>query len=63
VVIFGPSDPLRWKPLGSRVRIVRPELDCQPCFEIEPDNCAQPACLTDATLESVLTAFDQVFKG
>lgn len=62
VVIFGPADPERWKPLGSRVQIVRPELDCHPCFEIEPENCAQPACLTDTTLESVLTAFDQVYK-
>ena len=61
VVIFGPADPVRWKPLGSRVQIVHPELDCQPCFEIEPDNCALPVCLTDATLESVLTAFDQVY--
>lgn len=62
VVIFGPADPERWKPLGPRVQIVRPELDCHPCFEIEPENCAQPACLTDTTLESVLTAFDQVYK-
>ncbi|MGD9024908.1 MAG: glycosyltransferase family 9 protein, partial [Desulfobacterales bacterium] len=57
VVIFGPADPLRWKPLGPGVEIVRPELDCNPCFEIEPENCTEPACLTDATLESVLTAF------
>ncbi|MGD8459280.1 MAG: glycosyltransferase family 9 protein [Desulfobacterales bacterium] len=63
VVIFGPADPLRWKPLGPGVEIVRPELDCNPCFEIEPENCTEPACLTDATLESVLTAFNQVFKG
>ena len=62
VVIFGPADPVRWKPIGPRVQIVRPELDCQPCFEIEPDNCALPACLTDATLETVLTVFDQVYQ-
>ena len=63
VIIFGPADPLRWKPTGPRIQIVRPELDCQPCFEIEPENCTEPACLTDAALQSVLTAFDQVFKG
>jgi ADP-heptose:LPS heptosyltransferase len=63
VVIFGPADPVRWKPPGPRVQIVRPDLDCQPCFEIETDNCTEPACLTDATLESVLAAFDEVFKG
>jgi len=61
-VIFGPSDPVRWRPLGPRVEIVRPELDCTPCFEIEPENCARPACVADVSLESVLIAFDQVFK-
>ncbi len=60
VVIFGPADPQRWKPVGPRVQIVRPKLECNPCFEIEAQNCDQPACLADATLESVLTAFDQV---
>ena len=63
VIIFGPADPLRWKPTGPRIQIVRPELDCQPCFEIEPENCTEPACLTDAALQSVLNAFDQVFEG
>jgi ADP-heptose:LPS heptosyltransferase len=62
VVIFGPADPARWKPLGPRVQIVQPELDCQPCFEIEPENCAQPECLVNATLESVLSAFNQLYK-
>jgi ADP-heptose:LPS heptosyltransferase len=62
VVIFGPADPKRWMPVGPRVQIVRPVLDCRPCFELEPENCTQPACLTDATLETVLLAFDQVYK-
>jgi ADP-heptose:LPS heptosyltransferase len=63
VVIFGPADPKRWKPPGPRVQIVRPALDCEPCFEVEANNCDQPACLTDATLESVLQAFDDVYMS
>ena len=62
VVIFGPADPVRWKPLGPRVQIVRPELDCQPCFEIEPENCAQPECLANASTKSALSAFNQLYK-
>jgi ADP-heptose:LPS heptosyltransferase len=61
VVVFGPTDPARWTPPGLRVQVVRPALDCEPCFEIEPHNCDRPACLTDATLESVLQAFDGVY--
>lgn len=60
-VIFGPADPVRWKPLGPNVEIVHPELDCRPCFEIESENCSEPRCLTDASLESVLKAFDHVY--
>ena len=62
VVIFGPTDPIRWRPVGPRVEIVQPELDCTPCFEIEPENCARPACLADASLESVLVAFDRLYR-
>jgi ADP-heptose:LPS heptosyltransferase len=61
VVIFGPADPVRWKPLGPRVQIVHPELDCHPCFEIESENCSEPRCLADASLESVLKALDHVY--
>jgi ADP-heptose:LPS heptosyltransferase len=62
VVIFGPSDPVRWAPLGPHVQIVRPELNCNPCFEIEPENCPEPKCATDAKLDSVLKAFYRVYK-
>jgi ADP-heptose:LPS heptosyltransferase len=61
VVIFGPTDPLRWKPAGPRVEIVRPELDCNPCFEIEPENCPEPRCLTDASVEAAVRAFERAY--
>jgi ADP-heptose:LPS heptosyltransferase len=62
VAIFGPADPVRWKPLGPRVQIVHPELDCQPCFEIEPENCARPECLANASTQSVLSAFNLLYQ-
>jgi ADP-heptose:LPS heptosyltransferase len=63
VVIFGPADPKRWKPPGRRVKIVRPALDCHPCFEIEPKNCDKPECLADASLETVVEALDEVYQS
>jgi ADP-heptose:LPS heptosyltransferase len=63
VVIFGPADPMRWKPPGPRIKIVRPSLDCHPCFEIEPENCDEPECLADASLETVVEAFVYVYQG
>jgi len=45
--IFGPADPVRWMPLGPWVSVVRPAVDCEPCFEIQRHNCDgdRPRCL------------------
>lgn len=45
LAIFGPSDPLRWRPIGNKVDILRSGLGCRPCFEVEKENCANPVCL------------------
>ena len=62
VVIFGPADPARWKPNGPSVGIVRPELECLPCFEIEASNCPTPKCLDDTIPQAVIEAFSQVYN-
>jgi ADP-heptose:LPS heptosyltransferase len=56
VVIFGPSDPVRWQPRGPAVAIVRPPLDCTPCFETAGENCSAPDCLAQVTPANVLEA-------
>jgi hypothetical protein len=62
VVIFGPSDPGRWRPNGDFVEIVRPRLKCRPCFETETNNCAEPACLEGVGSAEVLGAFDRALR-
>ena len=56
-VIFGPADPIRWTPVGRAVEIVRPDLECRPCFETEKANCGDPKCLTKTTPQQVIQAF------
>jgi ADP-heptose:LPS heptosyltransferase len=56
-VIFGPADPSRWTPVGRAVEIVRPELECRPCFETEKANCGDPKCLTKTTPQQIIRAF------
>jgi len=59
-VIFGPSDPLRWKPVGN-VRILRPaDLNCTPCFETEKKNCADPVCLHRTSADMVLQMIREI---
>ncbi len=60
VAVFGPSDPLRWRPLGKRVAVVRPELTCSPCFEKEKKNCQKPVCIKDTRPEEVLRAWKKI---
>lgn len=59
VVIFGPSDPMRWRPMGRSVEVVRPSLDCSPCFETAGENCADEGCLTRITVQDVEAAFER----
>ena len=45
VVLFGPSDPDLWRPLGPLVGVVRTHAPCSPCTHGAPFNCRQPRCL------------------
>jgi len=60
VVIFGPTDPARWRPLGSAVEVVQPPLECVPCFEEEAANCAAENCLAATMPEAVLGALERI---
>jgi ADP-heptose:LPS heptosyltransferase len=60
-VIFGPADPQRWTPVGLAVQIVRPGLQCRPCFETEPANCDDPQCLAGTSPQKVLETFYSVY--
>jgi heptosyltransferase III len=57
VVIFGPSDPKRWKPFGRSVAVVRHETDCTPCFETGTAECKEMKCLEHTTPEMVIGTF------
>lgn len=60
-VIFGPADPARWTPIGRAVRVVRPGLQCRPCFESDPANCDDPQCLAALHPQKVVEAFYKVY--
>jgi ADP-heptose:LPS heptosyltransferase len=62
VVIFGPTDPMRWRPRGGSVEIVQPPLDCRPCFETAAENCATADCLGRITPGDVMEAFQRVVR-
>lgn len=61
-VVFGPSDPDRWKPLGPVVAVVRPDLDCSPCHEDNETPCDSPKCFKEISPQMVYTAFCRLIQ-
>ena len=59
VVLFGPSDPLLWKPLGPGVKILSRGLMCSPCPQEEWKNCPERRCLLGISVEEALFAADE----
>lgn len=58
LVLYGPSDPLVWRPLGKRLYQLSLGLGCSPCF---PDVCEERACLDKGSLlERLLPLLDHL---
>ena len=56
LVIFGPSDPIRWRPIGEKVEVIR-GVDCEPCFEIKDKNCLDPMCFNAIRVRDVFEKY------
>jgi heptosyltransferase-3 len=56
VAIFGPSDPVRWSPVGPQVSLVRAPAECSPCTTDEMHACRQRICLDAIAVSTVLEA-------
>ena len=67
VAVFGPSDPLRYAPSGSRDRVVRIDLPCAPCNRIRlpPSRCVghTPDCLAGISADQVFDAAVEVLRA
>ncbi len=50
VALFGPTDPRRTGPYGSRHAVIRKELPCSPCFR---KTCPTRECMEGITVEEV----------
>lgn len=60
IVLFGPTAPSRWGPVGAAHRALSLELDCAPCSNTGGARCPRPdraqACLQDLEVAPVLEA-------
>ena len=53
VALFGPTAPWRTGPYGKEHRVIRPEMNCSPCFRRQ---CADRCCMDKIQPESVVQA-------
>ncbi len=57
LILFGPSDPNKWRRAGARHRIIRKNLPCSPCSIFGYHKlCRDIPCMTNITVAEVLTA-------
>ncbi|UCD89766.1 MAG: glycosyltransferase family 9 protein [Desulfobacterales bacterium] len=59
VVVFGPSDFVVWRPIGRSVSILKPDLDCNPCFATD-NRCNDWKCF-DRTIPEMV--FDVLMES
>lgn len=63
VAIFGPSNPLLWKPLGATVELVSAAVDCAPCLPDTMHRCTEGKCLDAVNLNDVVAACRRVLSA
>jgi len=66
VALFGPSNPDRYGPLGTKSRVLRIDLPCSPCGQVRlpPERCRGhvPDCLHGIDVDSVVAAVDELLN-
>ncbi len=55
VALFGPTDPRRHVPPSDKIKVVRKELSCAPCYK---SKCKTVKCMNLITVDDVLAAVD-----
>lgn len=53
LALFGPSDPVRWRPRGRAAAVLTaPGEGCAPCFEREGESCEGSPCLAGISVDA-----------
>jgi len=61
LVLFGPTSEAITSPKGSKVQIIRKNIDCQiPCYKI---NCKDNICMKDINVEEVFQAANKILTN
>ncbi|HUU68004.1 MAG TPA: glycosyltransferase family 9 protein, partial [Planctomycetota bacterium] len=59
IVLFGPSDPVTWAPVGENVRVLTADVACSPCGSTGPKCGRQLECLSSLAPDRVLAEIER----
>ena len=63
LLIFGPTDPDIWAPIGENSRVIKADCRCSPCHVDKMRYCHNQKCLKDVKVESVIEQMNyKLFK-
>jgi len=54
VALFGPTDPVQWRPRGNCVTVITEGVECSPCGMSTMRSCAHRKCLSCLSPETVI---------
>ena len=60
VSLMGPTDPIKWAPLGEKNIVIRKDLPCSPC---KKGYCKKHTCMKLITVEEVFEKVRKVING
>lgn len=61
IALFGPTDPVQWRPRGKRVEVVRQGVECSPCNEAAMRSCVHLNCLSHLSPGTVIEVLNMMF--
>jgi ADP-heptose:LPS heptosyltransferase len=60
IVIFGPTNPILWRPVGKNVEVIRSEQGCAPCSEAMSMDCPDKKCLLEIPISKIIEKIDML---
>ena len=60
--IFGPTDPVRYRPLGRHTDYLYSDFVCSPCFEVLSKGCGLPTCMSAIPVNHVIQHLESILN-